>query len=277
MIAGLAPSCLERACDQVADGHDDAAGRRIEEEVVARGDDDDEHDERIEGARDPERPAARVRGDRYAHDQRVSEVQRRHGGDGVVHAAEEVRAQIQVGAVRDRVDEAEAGEARRRGRIEDVDGERNRRADDHRVADQREPVAVLPVHPEEEADRDAEVKRHVGDAQHRRQRGNGVRRVLQGALAEDVQVALERDDRVRVLAGQTQRRVAAAADELVDAVEGEEGGALHQAPMGGGDEASEGVGAEGSHVHENEARPRVHSSQCGCHYSRTAAGRTRAV
>jgi hypothetical protein len=87
-------------------------------------------------------------------------------------------------------------------------------------------------------------------------------------------MALERHDPVRVLARQLQRGAAAAADELVDAVEGKEDGALHQASLGRGREAPEGGRAEGSHIHENEARPERHSAQCGCHYSCPAARRT---
>ena len=101
-----------------------------------------------------------------------------------------------------------------------------------------------------------------------------MRRVLHGTLAEDVEMALERHDPVRVLPGQLQRRAAAAADELVDAVQGKEDGALHQASVRRGHEAPEGGRAEGSHIHVNEARPGGHSAQCGCHYSCPAARRT---
>ena len=116
--------------------------------------------------------------------------------------------------------------------------------------DEREAITVLPVQPDDESCRPDEVENHVRDAEERRKRGHGVGGMLERLLAENMQVALERDDRIRVRAGGGESCTPTAADQLVDAVQRHERGALHQASMGRGHEASEGGGeSEGSHVH----------------------------
>jgi len=85
-----------------------------------------------------------------------------------------------------------------------------------------------------------------------------VSRVLNRALAEEMQVALERDDSVGVVAGNGQGRIPLAAHDLVEAVEAEDRGDLHQSSVGGGREAPEGgETVEGRHVHGSKLRPPV--------------------
>jgi hypothetical protein len=87
---------------------------------------------------------------------------------------------------------------------------------------------------------------------------------LNAALAEEVQVALEGDDPVGVLAGDAQRRVTLAADDLVEAVEADDRGDLHQSSVGGRREAPEGgETVEGRHVHAFEATPDLGAGQYG--------------
>ncbi len=156
--------------------------------------------------------------DRDPDEQRVPEVEAGHRCERVVEASERVRAQVDLRAVRDGVDEPEAREPRRRNRIEEVDRERNPRGGDERVADEREVLAVPAVQPHEEGGCAEEVQRDVGRAEKRGQAGKRMGGVLDGALAEQVEVALERDDLVRVCPRGGKRGVALPAHDLVDPV-----------------------------------------------------------
>ena len=87
--------------------------------------------------------------------------------------------------------------------------------------------------------------------------------LLNHALAE-VQVALQRDDPVGVLAGDAERRVTLAAYDLVEAVEADDRGDLHQSSVRGRREAPEGgETVEGRHVHAFEATPGAGLGQYG--------------
>jgi hypothetical protein len=88
--------------------------------------------------------------------------------------------------------------------------------------------------------------------------------VLNGALAEDMQVALQRDDPVGVLAGNAKGGVTLATHDLVEAVETNDRGDLHQSSVGGGREAPEGrETVEGRHVHGLQATPARPPGQYG--------------
>ena len=119
------------------------------------------------------------------------------------------------------------------------------------------------------------MQEHVRGTEQGRQGGDGVCGILERLLAEDVQVALEGDDRIGVGARRGKGCVPAAANQLVDAVESHERGALHQASVGRRHEAPEGGGrAEGSHVHTNEARHTGNPAQCGYPHTCAAGERT---
>ena len=112
------------------------------------------------------------------------------------------------------------------------------------------------------------MEEEVGGAEHGGERGQGVHRVLHGPLSEHVGVTLERHDVVGVCTGGGERGVAAAADDLVDAVEGEERGSLHHAAVRGGRSGPEGGrSVESCHVHSNDATPPDRPAQCGDPYS----------
>ena len=162
-------------------------------------------------------------------EQRVAEVEARHGGDRVVQRAEEVGAEVHLRALRDGVGEAEAGEPRRSGREGEVAGERKAGRDDERRPHGGERVGPAPMHPHEECDRDHEVERDVEDAEHARQAGHGGGRRLDAPLPEDPEGALDADDVGRVQARRRPVLAAEAADELVDAVERDSRGRLDAA------------------------------------------------
>src|SRR6266545_874028 len=254
----LAPGPVEGASEQVTGADRERARCRVEEEVVSRRDDDDHHQGRVA----PADHTVAERGERQADEQRVPEVQARHRGERVVEAAEQVRAEVDLRLRGDGVHKAEAGKARGCDREEDVERQRDARGGDHRVAYAREALRVAPVQPDEEGCGPDEVQRDVGDAEERRDAGEPVGRTLHGALAKDVEPALEADDPVRVGAGGGERRVALAADDLVEAVERDERGDLGQSAVGGGCKP-----AYGRHTHKNEATPANRPRQCGFPYS----------
>ena len=115
---------------------------------------------------------------------------------------------------------------------------------------------MRPVQPDQEGGSAEEVQGDVGDPEQRREGRDPVSRLLNRSLAEEVQMALERDDPVRVLAGHTKTRVTLATHDLVEAVETDDRGDLHQSSVGGGREAPEGrETVEGRHVHGSKLRP----------------------
>ena len=82
--------------------------------------------------------------------------------------------------------------------------------------------------------------------------------LLNRALAEKMQVALEGNDPVSVLLGGRKGRVPLATHDLVEAVEADDGGDLHQSSVWGGREAPEGrETVEGRHAHGSKLRPPV--------------------
>src|SRR5687767_13785557 len=103
----------ERAGDGPCGEHDEAAHRRVEQEVVPGRDDVEEHERRVEQADDADCGAPRVCEERCADDQRVAEVHARDGRERVVEASEQVRAEVHVRVRRHRVDEPVTREARR--------------------------------------------------------------------------------------------------------------------------------------------------------------------
>jgi hypothetical protein len=123
---------------------------------------------------------------------------------------------------------------------------------------------MSPVQPDQEGGGAEEVEGDIGDPEQGREGWDPVSRVLNRALAEEVQVALEGDDPVRVLAGHTKSRVTLATYDLVEAVEADDRGDLHQSSVGGGREAPEGrETVEGRHVHGLQATPARPPGQYG--------------
>ena len=110
------------------------------------------------------------RGEPGADEQRVAEVEARDGGDRVVEGAEQVRAEVDLGALRDRVGEAEPGEPWRRGREGEVADEGEARRDDQRRPHGGERARPAAMHPDEEGDRRHEVERDVENAEDARAR-----------------------------------------------------------------------------------------------------------
>jgi hypothetical protein len=91
---------------------------------------------------------------------------------------------------------------------------------------------------------------------------------LNPALTEEVEVTLEGDDPVRVLACSVQRRMRLSADDLVHAVEAGKPGDLHHASLGGRREApGRWDSVEGRHGHAIEATPGLGARQYGYLYS----------
>ena len=115
---------------------------------------------------------------------------------------------------------------------------------------------MRPVQPDQEGGGTEEVQSDVRDPEQRREGWHPVSGPLNRALAEEVQMALERDDSIRVLAGHAESRVTLAAHDLVEAVETDDRGDLHQSSVGGGREAPEGrETVEGRHAHGSKLRP----------------------
>ena len=120
------------------------------------------------------------------------------------------------------------------------------------------------MQPDQEGGRSQEVKCDVGDPEDGRQGRHPVSRVLNRALAEDVQMAFERDDFVGVPAGDRQGSAPLSAHDLVERVEAEDRGDLHQASVRGRHEAPGGGEAvEGRHAHDSQAMRRRSAVQCG--------------
>ena len=132
---------------------------------------------------------------------------------------------------RDGVGESEPGEARRRGRVEHVAGERDGGRRDERGPDERERVPALAVDPANRERRGAEVEAHVGEAEQCRKIGDAVRPLLHRPLAEDVKCAFERDDVGGVIARDREIRVAGAANHFVRRVERREHPDLDDGPV----------------------------------------------
>ena len=204
-------------------------------------DDDQEHQRRVGGAGEPQPAARRELRDRDADDQRVAEVEARHGRDRVVEAAEQVGAEVQARVRADGVREAEVGEARRRGGVQDVADERERRADDQRRAQERKRVRAPAVHPDEHTGRAREMQ---GDVEEAEQRGHARKQaceVLDVLLDEEVEAALERDDVCGVRSGGRPVLAAESAHELVRAVEDGERCELDATGVGPVGEATDAV------------------------------------
>ena len=115
---------------------------------------------------------------------------------------------------------------------------------------------MRPEEPDQEGGGTEEVQSDVRDPEQCREGRHPVSGPLNRALAEKVQMALERDDSIRVLAGHAKSRVTLAAHDLVETVEADDRGDLHQSSVGGGREAPEGGEmVEGRHVHGSKLRP----------------------
>ena len=178
---------------------------------------------------------------RDADDQRVAEVQARDGCDRVVEAAQQVGAQVEPGVGGDRVREAEAGEARRCGGVQDVPGERQRGADDQRGAQERKRVRAAAMHPDECSRRAREMQQDVEESEQRGHAGERRDEVLHVALDEDIEVALQRDDVGGVRASRHPVQAPEAADDLVRAVQGGERCELDPAGVGPVGESADAV------------------------------------
>jgi hypothetical protein len=111
--AGSGWSCDEGGCGRGQAG-DECAGGGVEEEVVAGGHDHQEHERRVERAERSDEEVPAVAEQAGGDDQRVADVHAGDGGVGVVDRADEAAVEIDA-AARDRVDDADAGQARRRG------------------------------------------------------------------------------------------------------------------------------------------------------------------
>jgi hypothetical protein len=88
--------------------------------VVAGGDDDQEHEHGIRQCGSAHRARASEPQQPETDDQRIAEVHARHRREGVVERVHQPVVEIDASG-RDRVDDAELGEARWRSRVHDED------------------------------------------------------------------------------------------------------------------------------------------------------------
>ncbi len=157
--------------------------------------------------------------DGAADQQRIPEMQARHGGDRVVQTLKQLRAEIERAMLADRVLETGDRQPGRRDRIEHVHDESKRRHRDQRCADERERATMRSVDPGEDSDRARDVERRVKDRERIRKRRNPLAELLHCALGEDAYVLLEADNLRGMLARQCQIDASESAHELVDAVQ----------------------------------------------------------
>ncbi len=168
--------------------------------MVAGGDDDEQHERRVERSDRADEQASTVAEQGGGDDQRVADVHAGHGGVRVVQRADEAAVEVDVPAG-DGVGDADAGQPRRRGRIDEEADEGESAREQQCGADEREALRAAPVEPEQHPGRDGEVKGQVGDAEQAREAGECLNGALHVRLDEEVQRAFERDEPVGVSVG----------------------------------------------------------------------------
>jgi hypothetical protein len=139
----------------------------------------------------------------------------------------------------DGVDDADAGQPRRRGRIDEEADQGESAREQQRGADEREALRAAPVEPEQHRRRHGEVKGQVGDAEQAREAGQGLNGALHVRLDEEMQRAFERDEPVGMTVGFRRVRADEATGELVEPVQGENTRCLHAERMPHGQPATE--------------------------------------
>jgi hypothetical protein len=215
---GYGDRCDRRSCD------------RVHQEVVA-GRDDHEHDERrIEKTEHAKRAAPAVTHETRADDHGVADVHTRHRGERVVEGRDQAVIQVDMPAG-DGVCDPERGGARRRCREREVPDQRERACEQQCRSDEGERVGPATVEPEQVHAGDRQVQCQVEQSERPDQSGKRTGRALNMPLDEDVQGALERGDVVRV----SKRRCAISRDQaacrLVQGIEREDAGRLHDERM----------------------------------------------
>jgi hypothetical protein len=165
--------------------------------MIAGGDDVEHHERRIEHSGEARSASLRVAEETASDDDRVADVHARDRSERVVERADQTAVEVDM-RTRDRVGDADACESRRRCRIQDEPGERERAGDEQRRTDERIRSWATPVDPEQEDGCRRQVKRQVRDSECADESGHAVRVSLQPALDEDVQRLLERRDAMRI-------------------------------------------------------------------------------
>jgi hypothetical protein len=170
---------------------------------------------------------------------------------GVVQRADEAAVEVDV-AAGDGVGDADAGQPRRRGRIEEEADEGESAREQQCGADEREALRAAPVEPEQHPGRDGEVKGQVGDAEQAGEAGECLNGALHVRLDEEVQRAFERDEPVGVSVGLRRVRADEATCELVEPVQAESAGCLDSERMPHGQPGTE--PANGAHARRADRR-----------------------
>jgi hypothetical protein len=204
---------------------DQRARGGVEEEVIAGGDDNEQHEGWVERSDRTDDVTSTVAEQSGGGDQRVADVHAGHGGVGVVERADEAAVEVDV-AAGDGVEDADAGQPRRGGRIDEEADEGESAREQQCGADEREAVGAAPVEPEQHPGRDGEVKGQVGGAEQAREAGEVLDDALHVRLGEEMQRPFERDDSVGVSVGFCGVRADEATCELVDPVQREGAGGL---------------------------------------------------
>ena len=119
---------------------------------------------------------------------------------GVVERADEAAVEVDV-AVRDGVGDADAGQPRRRRRVDEEADEGDSARDQERRANERERGRATLMEPEQHAGGDGEVQRQVGEAEQAGETRERVRGVLHVSFDEEVRRPLERDELAGVTRG----------------------------------------------------------------------------
>jgi len=118
------------------------------------------------------------------------------------------------------------GEPGRRRGVEDVADQCERGRRDDGGPDEREPVRMAAVHPDERRGRAREMQGEVGEPEEHRDAGNRLERFLHAVLDVDAGALLERDDLGGVPHRLPHVLPGRASDDLVEAVEHGQGGEL---------------------------------------------------
>ena len=126
----------QAGCERGGEPGDERARGGVEEEMVAGGDDDEQHERRVERSDRADEEASTVAKQAGGDDQRVADVHAGQGGVRVVQRADEAAVEVDVAA--GDVGDADAGQPRRCGRIDEEADEGESAREQQCGADERE-------------------------------------------------------------------------------------------------------------------------------------------
>src|SRR6266511_1977016 len=158
-VGRLARADAERRRCREADRHHERDGD--EDEVIPRHDDGQHHCRRIEAPGRAQEKVARVQRQPDPERQSPTGVKTRHGGNGIREALVVRLADVDPRVQIDRVPDPHVRKPGRRSGVAPVDDERDGGGEEEPVPEDREPLAVAPVEPDEERARRDEVAREV--------------------------------------------------------------------------------------------------------------------